>query len=118
MAIPDFTESELWLNSSTWQLRWGGEIDIPRAERALRRHPRDCELTACPTAIRRVEDCAQVVRRTRIARDPRQFYYSVLKASASGIREDHHLRDCVATRLRTQAGHEADAPRAHGPKPN
>ena len=115
-AIPDFSESELWIIKSTLAERYGSTPDLQLAETEMRLNRAKTELVACPTVYWEAGNCHFVVVKTADRRYRCQFFYRIHQMYGTGTEEYDDLTECVVTLLQVQADHHArehadDAPR-------
>lgn len=107
-TIPDFTESERWVVSSTLKERYGKEIETQDVETEIRLFPDDRELTVCPGIYWEDESgCHFIVSKTGESRYRCMFFYRVLRRYGTGKDEYDNLGDCVIALLRVQADHDS-----------
>ncbi len=104
-AIPDLNNSELWIIETTLNERYGRPITVELAEVELRLDPNSTQLTPCPAAYWKVDDCNFVICKTGDKRYRSQFFFRVHQHYGTGIPEFTDLTECVVTLLQVQADH-------------
>jgi hypothetical protein len=109
-AIPEFTESELWIVESTLKERYGRPVDVELAESEVRLDPLSTELTSCPAAVWTADGCHFVLLKTADRRYRAQFFYRVHQQFGTGIPEYDDISECVVTLLQVQADYAGQHP--------
>lgn len=104
-TIPDFNDNELWIIETTLKERYGRPIAVELAEVEMRLDPNSTQLTPCPAAYWRVDDCNFVICKTGDQRYRSQFFFRVHQHYGTGIPEFTDLPECIVTLLQVQADH-------------
>jgi len=105
-TIPDFTDTEQKLVSTSLFERYGKLVPLQLADSELQLDASSEELALCPT-IYWVERGAQfVVCKVAADRYRCQFFYSETEQYGTGHDEYNSLGDCVVTLLQVQSDHE------------
>ena len=106
-TIPDITETEDWIVTTTLQERYGRDIELQYADAEIRLNPADRELTTCPVFVWEADDCHFVIFKTGDRRYRSQFFYKPYRQFNTGVREYDDLSECAVSLLQVQADHEA-----------
>ncbi len=106
-AIPDITDSELWVVESTLKERYGKPVDIQVADVELRLDPGSPVLTSCPAMVWKEQGAGFVIVKVDDCRYRCQFFYSVREQYGTGREIYDDLLECVTALLRVQADHAA-----------
>lgn len=108
-AIPDVTETELWIVQTTLKERYGRPVEIQMADADVRLHPSDRELTSCPVLYWQGGDGSNfVIFKTGERRYRCQFFYQPYKQMGTGVEEYDDLSECVVAVLQAQADYLAE----------
>lgn len=107
MAIPDFSEREIWAAETAVKERYGRPLEIQRADIELRLDPAIPELTVCPSLVWSEGGATFVVCKLGDNRFRSQFLYSAREQFGTGISEYDDIAECVVTLLKFQADHAA-----------
>jgi len=106
-AIPNITESELWIINTTLRERYGKSIAVEQGEAEIRLSQADRELTSCPIIYWEVEKCHFVIFKTADKRYRCQFFYKLYQQYGTGKYEYDDLTESVVELLQVQADYEA-----------
>lgn len=108
-AIPDITETELWVLRTTLRERYGGDIDIQLADADVRVSPADRELTPCPVLFWQADDgCNFVIFKVGEHAYRCQFFYQPYKQMGTGRTDYDDLAECAVALLQAQADFSAE----------
>lgn len=105
-AIPDFTETELWIVRTTVKERYGEEVELQLAEAELRLDPGSTTMTPCPTLYWAKRGAHFVISKIGESRFRCQFFYRVHHQYGTGRDVYTDLAECVTTLLQVQADDE------------
>ncbi len=103
--IADFTESELWIISTTLEERYGEPLETMLADTELRLNPYSSELSNCPAAYWEKNGCHFVICKTGDKHYRCQFYYRGHEMFSPDVEEFDDLSECMVTLLQVQADH-------------
>jgi hypothetical protein len=106
-AIPDTTETELWVLKTTLKERYGREIELELGDAEIRLSPADRALTPCPVVHWTAEDCHFVVFKTGDRTYRCQFFYRLYQQYGTGRHEYDDLAECLVDLLQVQADYQA-----------
>lgn len=108
-AIPDVTETELWVVQTTLKERYGRSVETQIADADIRLHSSERELTSCPVIYWQSDDgCNFVIFKAGECRYRCQFFYQPYKQMGTGVEEYGDLSECVVAVLQAQADHMAE----------
>lgn len=102
-AIPDFTDTELWVIRTTLKERYGHDAELQFGDAELRLDPVKPILTECPAVAWQGHEATFVIFKTGEGRYRAQFFYNVREQYGTGIEEYLDITECVTTLLQTQA---------------
>jgi hypothetical protein len=112
-TIPDFTDHETWLISSTLNERYGkGAVELMQVDVELRLSLSDRELTLCPAMYWEEGKCKFILakieenKRTGNRKYRSQFFYRVHQHYGEEDNEYVDLGDCVVNLLKLQEKYE------------
>jgi len=106
--IPDITETEEWIVSTTLKERYGEhKPELQFADAEIRLSPADRELTTCPVFFWEADDCHFVIFKTGERRYRCQFFYRGYQQYGTGVHEYDDLTECAVQLLQTQADYSA-----------
>lgn len=105
-TIPDFTDAEHKLVSSSLFERYGKLVPLQLADSELQFDALSEELTLCPTLYWAERGAQFVVCKVAAERYRCQFFYSETEQYGTGHDEYNSLGDCVVTLLQVQSDHE------------
>jgi hypothetical protein len=108
MAVPDITDAEKWIISTTLRERFGRDVEYDLGDAEIRLSPSDRELTACPVIHWKVDDCHFVIMKTGDRKYRCQFFYRVHRQFGTGANEYDDLTECAVSLLQAQADHAAE----------
>lgn len=103
-GIPDYSDSDLWIITSTPEERYGNTPEINLAETEMRLDRAKTELADCPTACWEADDCHFIAAKTG---DRRQFFHPIHQMYGTGIEEFDDLTECVVTLQQVQVDHHS-----------
>lgn len=106
-SIPDITETEQWVISTTLKERWPNlDIELQLADVEIRMYPGDRELSECPALFWQVDEASFVIIKVagRVYRC--QFYYRGYQQYGSGGKDFDDIADCLVTMLQLHADRE------------
>jgi len=106
-AIPDITETELWLTDTTLRDRYGRKVEVELGDAEIRVSPADRELTPCPIIHWQADDCHFVVFKTGDRAYRCQFFYRLYQQYGTGRQEYDDLAECLVDLLQVQADYQA-----------
>ncbi len=107
--ISDFTDAQLWTLRTTLDERWGKDaVQYELADAEIRLHPGDRELTECPVAVFKKDNCSFVIMKTGDSRFRGQFFYRNYQQYGTAKKEFDNMGDCVVTLLQTHADKESE----------
>jgi hypothetical protein len=106
--IPDFTQNEQWVVTTTLKERYGDDKEIRLGDSEARLNPNSMELTEVPVLYWEHDGCHFVIFKTGQAQYRCQFYYRGYEQFGTGVDQYDDIGDCVISLLRTQADHHAD----------
>jgi len=106
-AIPDITETELWLIDTTLRERYGRKMAVEWGDAEIRLSPADRELTPCPICHWQVDECHFVVFKTGDRSYRCQFFYRLYQQYGTGRQEYDDLAECLVDLLQVQADYDA-----------
>jgi hypothetical protein len=108
MAVPDITDTERWVISTTLRERFGREIPFDIGDAEIRLSPSDRELTSCPVIHWLNDGCHFVIMKTGDRKYRCQFFYRVHRQFGTGVNEYDDLTECAVSLLQAQADHAAE----------
>ena len=108
MAVPDITDSERWIISTTLRERFGRDVEYDVGDAEIRLSPSDRELTVCPVIHWKVDDCHFVIMKTGDRKYRCQFFYRVHRQFGTGVNEYDDLTECAVSLLQAQADQVAE----------
>jgi hypothetical protein len=109
MAIPDITDTEKWIVTTTLRERFGQDVPFDVGDAEIRINPFDRELSTCPIIHWLDEDgCHFVVMKTGERSYRCQSFYRVHRQFGTGVYEYDDLTECVVSLLQAQADHAAE----------
>ncbi|MCU0766950.1 MAG: hypothetical protein MUE39_06190 [Gammaproteobacteria bacterium] len=109
MAIPDITDTEKWIVTTTLRERFGRDVPFDVGDAEIRLNASDRELSNCPVVHWQAEDgCHFVVMKTGERSYRCQFFYRVHRQFGTGVYEYDDLTECVVSLLQAQADHAAE----------
>ena len=106
-SIPDFTDSEQWVITTTLKERWPDlDIELQPADVEIRMYPDERELTECPALFWQVGEANFVIIKVGDLAYRSQFYYRGYQQYGSGAKDFDNVTDCVVTMLQVHADRE------------
>ncbi len=106
--IPDITETESWVVSTTLKERYANDIDLQIADSEIRLSPSDRHLTPCHTFYWIANGCHVVIFKTGERAYRCQFFYEPYAQMGTGTVEYDDIAECAVSLLQAQADHEAE----------
>jgi hypothetical protein len=106
-GIPDYSDSDLWIITSTLEERYGNRPEINLAETEMRLDRAKTELVDCPTAYWEAGDCHSIVVKSGDHRYCCRFICRVRQPYGTGIEVCDDRTECVVTPLPVQADHQS-----------
>ncbi len=108
-TIPDITDAEHWMVSTTIAERWSNKkIDIEMADVEIRMHPDDRVLSLCPALYWQVDNTSFVIVKTGERNYRCQFYYRGYQQYGTGKTEFDDIADCITTLLQVHSDKETE----------
>jgi len=108
-TIPDITETEEWIVSTTLKERYGDAVpELQYADAEIRLHPADRELTSCPVFLWEAEGCHFILFKTGERLYRCQFFFRGYQQFGTGVHEYDDLSECIVSLLQAQADHLAE----------
>jgi hypothetical protein len=108
MAVPDITDTERWVISTTLRERFGQDVPFDIGDAEIRLSPSDRELTTCPVIHWLVDGCHFVIMKTGDRKYRCQFFYRVHRQFGTGVNEYDDLTECAVSQLQAQADKAAE----------
>ena len=108
MAVPDITDTEKWVITTTLRERFGRELPFDIGDAEIRLSPSDRELTSCPVIHWQVDGCHFVIMKTGDRNYRCQFFYRVHRQFGTGVDEYDDLTECAVSLLQAQADQAAE----------
>ncbi|MHB1566967.1 MAG: hypothetical protein ACYCXG_09685 [Acidiferrobacter sp.] len=105
-AIPDFTDTELWVARAAINERYGKAVVLELADSELRLDPESTALTLCPTLFWNARTTNFVVFKVGDSRYRCQFFYRAREQYGTGRDIYDNVGECVTHVLQLQADHE------------
>src|SRR5574341_852044 len=105
MSIPEFSDAECWVVSSTLKERYGDAPEMQLAEAELRLDPASETTTPCPALYWQAQGVGFAVFKLGAGRFRGMFFYSVHDQYDLGDKDYDELAECVAVLLKLQEDH-------------
>lgn len=116
-AIPDFTDTELWVARAAVNERYGKAVALELADSELRLDPESTALTLCPTLFWNERGANFVVFKIGDGHYRCQFFYSAREQYGTGRNAYDNIGECITHMLQLQADHERARSAAGGDRP-
>ena len=108
VAIPEFSDSELWVLRSTLRERYGQAVEIHLADTEVRLDPSRTEVTECPAVFWKEREASFIICKLGENRFKNQFFYGPHEHYGTGRNEYDDLAECVTTILQVQSDDERE----------
>ncbi|GAB6043093.1 hypothetical protein [Endothiovibrio diazotrophicus] len=105
--IPDFTDAEKWIVSTTLKERYREEVPFDEVVTEMRLNPMSSEMAECPAVYWERDTCHFIIVKVAEGRYRAQFFYRIHRPYGTGIEEFDDLTECAVTLLQVQADHTA-----------
>ena len=102
-TIAEFTDTELWMISTTLQERYGREIALELADAELRLSPEAQTTSACPTVYWQAQGTNFVIFKLGDKHFRCQFYFRGFQQFGTGRSDYDDITECVTALLQVEA---------------